>query len=124
MRHIPRTIEEFETKERKWLGFHYALKNIGLEYKEVKQRLQDRLPPWRDEETQRVKCQKAYGEYVNRLPTTTEGTTKPKSKANHQGQRKTQNRKVKCGEKEKEDQRAIDLERNQELEFTVKVLRE
>ena len=52
MRHIPQTIEDFEEKEKKWLGFHYALENIGLDYKEVKRRLKDKLPPWKDEEAQ------------------------------------------------------------------------
>jgi hypothetical protein len=39
MRNIPMTLEDFEDKEEKWLGFHYALKNIGLEYNEVKKKI-------------------------------------------------------------------------------------
>ena len=42
----------------------------------------------------------------------------------HQGHMKSQNRKVNFGENAKEDQRVIDLEKDQELGFTVKVLRE
>ena len=48
MRNIPMTLEDFKNKEDTWLGFHDALENIGLEYKEVKKRLSEGKEPWKD----------------------------------------------------------------------------
>jgi hypothetical protein len=60
MRNIPMTLEDFKNKEKTWLGFHYALKNIGLDYDEVKQRLRDNKTPRKDLEEQQLTCQKAH----------------------------------------------------------------
>ena len=59
MRNIPMTLEDFEDKEETWLGFHYALKNIGHEYNEVKKRLSEGKEPWKDLEEQKRICQQA-----------------------------------------------------------------
>ena len=47
---IPRTMKEFENMEKFWLGFPQALRRIGLEFEEVKKRLQEGKPPFDDEE--------------------------------------------------------------------------
>jgi len=48
MRNIPMTLEDFKNKEETWLGFHYALENIGLTYNGVKKRLSEGKEPWTD----------------------------------------------------------------------------
>ena len=63
MRSIPMTLEDFKTKEDTWLGFHYALKNIGLEYNEVKKRLSEGKETWKDLEKQQRICQQACMEH-------------------------------------------------------------
>ena len=79
MRNIPMTLEDFKNKEETWLGFHYALENIGLTYNGVKKRPSEGKEPWTDlEKTQRI-CQQAYMEHqmkVPKIPTRTNYTTK------------------------------------------------
>ena len=69
-RHIPTTLEDFENKEKSWKGFKYALHVIGLDAEEVRRRLTHGKPPWKDEEEQKAKCQKAYLEHTMKPPKT------------------------------------------------------
>ena len=81
MKNIPMTLEDFEEKEEKWLGFHYALNYIGLEYNEVKRRLSEKKTPWKDPEKQQRICQQAYMEHQMKVPKIpTAQTTQAKSK--------------------------------------------
>ena len=80
MRSIPMTLEDFKNKEETWLGFHYALENIGLDYKEVNKRFSEGKEPWTDlERTQRI-CQQAYMEHQMKVPKIPTETTQAKSK--------------------------------------------
>ena len=45
VRHIPTTDEDFKDKEKSWLGFKYALQNIGLDSNEVKKTLLEGKTP-------------------------------------------------------------------------------
>ena len=76
MRHIPMTIEDFRHKEVTWQGFHLALKNIGLDPKEVEQRLREGKETWTDKEYTIECCQRAFWEHQMKMPKSAQ-TTKP-----------------------------------------------
>jgi hypothetical protein len=79
MRHIPMTIEDFRHKEVTWQGFHLALKNIGLDPREVKKRLSEGKELWTDLEKTQRSCQRAFMDYQMKMPKLPK-TTQPKSK--------------------------------------------
>ena len=82
MNDIPETIQDFQRKEKTWIGFKYALKNIGLDVDEVRKRLFKGKTPWQDEEQQKINCQKAWMRYKQGLKlVSSHSTTQPKSKA-------------------------------------------
>jgi hypothetical protein len=56
-----------------------ALRNIGLDPKEVEQRLKDGKEPWTDKDYTIECCQRAFWEHQMKIPKSTQ-TTKPKSK--------------------------------------------
>ena len=57
------------------------MKNIGLDYDEVKERLREGKEPWKDLEEQKMICQKAHMGHYMRVPQIPhEKTTQAKSK--------------------------------------------
>ena len=78
-RHLPMTIEDFRHKEVTWQGFHLALRKIGLDPKEVEQRLKEGKEPWTDKDYTIECCQRPFWEHQTKMPKPA-ATTKPKSK--------------------------------------------
>ena len=76
-RNLPMTHKDFKHKEVTWQGFHLALQNIGLDPKEVEQRLKAGKEPWTDKAYTIECCQRAFNEYQMKMPKPAQ-TTQPK----------------------------------------------
>ena len=59
---IPTTKENYKKKEKEWLGFERALTKIGLDKDDVLDRIKRGLPPYKNKEDQKRKCEKVYKE--------------------------------------------------------------
>ena len=62
-RNIPEILEDFERKEKEWLGFRQALAAIGLDADKAKARLKQGKPFFENRKEQRMRCAKEWTEF-------------------------------------------------------------
>ena len=62
---IPTTYEDFKYKSKRWPGFSYALRKVGLDKNEVERRILRGSAPWKNEAQQRYNCRKAREKFLS-----------------------------------------------------------